>query len=191
MNTNSQDISASVQPYFSEEEIRTLYKLNCIKTPGYLLIIKGATQPEGRNLHIEDVTRFCQKWGISISAFYRAAKTLEGEHGIKVIAKLGRVSRYLEAEIRDRLHQKLGGEIEVSIPVGRIDLLTATELIEVKQIKEWKDALGQVLSYSAFFPNHIKRIHLFGLANSSKLAIAQLTCSSLHVSVTFEESCDG
>lgn len=49
-----------------------------------------------------------------------------------------------------------------STPAGIIDILTATELIEVKDWVAWKSALGQVLAYARFFPNHQKSIYFFG-----------------------------
>jgi DNA-binding MarR family transcriptional regulator len=92
-----------------------------------------------------------------------------------------------ERRIRDRLKVELGGEIEVATAVGRIDLLTATEVIEIKNINDWKEALGKLLAYSAFFPEHSKRIHLFGRVDLTKLALAQATCSEFGITVTFEE----
>lgn len=89
--------------------------------------------------------------------------------------------------VRHRLKSELGGQTEVVIAVGRIDLLTATEVIEIKNIDDWKEALGKILAYSAFFPNHSKRIHLFGKQNLAKLALAQGTCSEFGITVTFEE----
>jgi DNA-binding MarR family transcriptional regulator len=92
-----------------------------------------------------------------------------------------------ERRIQDRLQVELGGEVEVSTAVGRIDLLTATEVIEIKNINDWKEALGKLLAYSAFFPEHSKRIHLFGRCDLAKLALAQATCSEFGITVTFEE----
>lgn len=92
-----------------------------------------------------------------------------------------------ERRIRDRLKLELGGEIEVATAVGRIDLLTATEVIEIKNINDWKEALGKILAYSAFFCEHSKRIHLFGRCDLAKLALAQATCSEFGITVTFEE----
>lgn len=94
-----------------------------------------------------------------------------------------------EKTIRDRLQNQLGGLIEVSTPVGRIDLLTDTEIIEIKPTKTWKAAMGQVLAYGAFYPNHQKRIHLFGSKrhiNSSEPLIREML-ADLSVFVTFEE----
>lgn len=61
---------------------------------------------------------------------------------------------------------QMGGEIEVETPFGYIDLLTDTKLIEIKNALHWKHALGQILSYSNFFPSHEKWIYLFDMKDS-------------------------
>lgn len=63
-----------------------------------------------------------------------------------------------EAEVVARY----SGRTEVVTPVGRIDILTPTLIIEVKRIKQWKSALGQVLAYHHFYPNHQPHLILFG-----------------------------
>ncbi|MBE9018895.1 hypothetical protein C7Y66_11005 [Chroococcidiopsis sp. CCALA 051] len=97
-------------------------------------------------------------------------------------------SNSVEYQIRDRLHAELGGLVEVITPAGRIDLLTDTEIIEVKAVKDWKAALGQILVYSGFYPQHQKRLHLFGTA-SALLALADIEVAVLGfaVKVTGEE----
>lgn len=95
-----------------------------------------------------------------------------------------------EKQIRDRLHQELGGLIEVATPVGRIDLLTNTEVIEVKHVQNWKSALGQVLAYSGFYPEHQKRIHLFGENGLAALRAAKNTCEAFRITVSYEEAQD-
>ena len=89
-----------------------------------------------------------------------------------------------EKIVRDRLMSLIGGQPEVSTPVGRIDLLTDTEIIEVKRVADWKSAMGQVLAYANFYPQHAKRIHLFGEEAPTTDAIA--ICSQLGIAVTFE-----
>lgn len=93
----------------------------------------------------------------------------------------------IETKIRDRMKEELGGAVEVVTPVGRIDLLTATEIIEIKRINDWKEALGQLLAYSPSFPQHTKRIHLFGKSDLAKLTAARTTCKEFNITVTFEE----
>jgi len=92
-----------------------------------------------------------------------------------------------EQQVRDRLHIELGGQSEVVTAVGRIDLLTDTQIIEVKEFCQWKSAMGQVLAYSAFFPEHQKRIHLFGSSKDlKKLGAVISVCSSFDILVTDE-----
>jgi hypothetical protein len=62
---------------------------------------------------------------------------------------------------------KIGGEIEVETPFGNIDLLTDTQIIEIKIASQWKHALGQILSYSEFYPLHEKWIYLFDMNHLS------------------------
>lgn len=89
-----------------------------------------------------------------------------------------------EQQVRDRLQSQLGGLIEVATPAGRIDLLTDTEIIEVKHVSEWKSAIGQVLAYSGFYPEHGKRIHLWGKKGEIASATALAICLSFEVKVT-------
>lgn len=96
---------------------------------------------------------------------------------------------YIEASVRSCLlfREFSDGMTEVSCPAGRIDLLTHDQIIEVKRITDWKSALGQILVYSAYYPEHQKRIHLFGSeADREKLLDIELSCSAFDVLVTFE-----
>jgi len=52
-------------------------------------------------------------------------------------------------------------KIEVETPAGFIDLLTSTEIIEIKRAINWKNAIGQVISYGFYYPRHKKVIYLF------------------------------
>jgi len=49
----------------------------------------------------------------------------------------------------------------IKTPVGYIDVLTDTKIIEVKQINLWKHALGQVKCYGYYYPDKQKWIYLF------------------------------
>jgi hypothetical protein len=91
-----------------------------------------------------------------------------------------------EYEIQRRMQAELGGKIEVYTPTGRIDLVTETEVIEIKKIASWKDAFGEVVIKGRSFPTHSKRIHLFG--ESDKLLSTIVShCEVLDVAVTFEQ----
>lgn len=67
-----------------------------------------------------------------------------------------------EKEIQLRLAVETGGQTEVETPAGYIDLLTEDKVIEIKEIGQWKAAIGQILAYGMFFPEKEKWIYLFG-----------------------------
>lgn len=46
--------------------------------------------------------------------------------------------------------------------IGIPDILTESQIIEVKHGKNWKHAIGQLLVYKLYYPEHLARIHLFG-----------------------------
>ena len=65
-------------------------------------------------------------------------------------------SNNIEKQIQIRLLKELGGEIEVKTEFGDIDLLTKTEIIEIKNGMNWKHGLGKLCVYSEYFPEHKK-----------------------------------
>jgi hypothetical protein len=77
----------------------------------------------------------------------------------------------------------LGGCIEVETEVGYIDLLTDYEIIEIKDGKLWKHALGQILMYSVDYPNHKKRIHLFDIEKNKMI---EDRCNIYNIKVSYE-----
>jgi hypothetical protein len=95
-------------------------------------------------------------------------------------------TRGIEARIRDRLHAELGGEIEVQTIYGPIDLLTATHLIEIKRIDDWKEGFGQLLVKCKKFPQHKLRLHLFGKSDRI-LRNIKARCKEFDITVTYEE----
>lgn len=91
-----------------------------------------------------------------------------------------------EKRIQANLYAKLGGKMEIITPLGDIDLLTDDQIIEIKTFKNWKAALGQLLVYSKFYPNHQKRLYLFDRKIPSKLALIKDACAEYDVLVDFE-----
>jgi len=91
-----------------------------------------------------------------------------------------------ESDYSDALSRKLDGKREVTTLAGRIDVLTQTEVIEVKPVVAWKCALGQVLVYGDYYPSHQKRIHLFGETQESFLNMIRKHCGKRNVIVTWE-----
>lgn len=91
-----------------------------------------------------------------------------------------------EVDYSDKLASELNGKREAVTLAGNIDVLTATEVIEVKVVKAWKCALGQVLVYGSYYPSHKKRIHLFGETQELFLKMIKSHCSRFKVIVTWE-----
>ncbi len=96
-----------------------------------------------------------------------------------------------EHEVRDSLSRRLGATIEVPTPSGSIDVLSKNEVIEVKHYRAWKNAIGQVIAYSFYYPSHKKRVHLFAQKGdkmaSKYVQLATPVCSTYGIDVTFEE----
>ncbi|MCS7293571.1 MAG: hypothetical protein RMI89_11495 [Gloeomargarita sp. SKYBB_i_bin120] len=91
-----------------------------------------------------------------------------------------------ESLVRDQLAQTIpGSQTEVSTPYGRIDILTPTEVIEVKRAAQWKQAMGQVQIYAQVYPHHRPRIHLFGPVKNKTLI--RKTCRARGIRCTFAE----
>lgn len=100
-------------------------------------------------------------------------------------------SRVKECSVRDALASLVGGESEVETPAGFIDVLSDTEVIEVKYYKQWKHGLGQVLAYQSYYPCLARRLHLFAhvgdVDTRNYFALAKNVCDGHAVKVTFEE----
>lgn len=89
-----------------------------------------------------------------------------------------------ETFYQNLLHKELGGKKEVNTPAGRIDLLTDTELIEIKKYEKWKSAIGQLLSYSHFYPAHKKILALFGNSDKNNKSLTTI-CEELDIIIRY------
>jgi hypothetical protein len=96
------------------------------------------------------------------------------------------VAEHLERHYRDDMLNELEGEAEVQTPAGRIDIMTADEIIEVKEIHQWKAALGQILAYSFYHEGKTCRLHLFGEADGETVRTIDSVCEKYNVRVTYE-----
>ena len=94
--------------------------------------------------------------------------------------------RHPERDVRDRLQSQLGGQVEAYTRYGLIYLLTATELIEIKTVDRWKDAVGHILAKAHRYPNHAKRLHLFSSEEPILETIEQV-CTPHNIRVTYEK----
>ena len=92
-----------------------------------------------------------------------------------------------EKDYSDYLAEELDGEREVPVPSGRIDVLTETEIIEVKEKADWLEAVEQVNRYSTYFPYKTKRIHLFGKSAKYSDSYISQYCEALNIRATFHK----
>jgi hypothetical protein len=69
---------------------------------------------------------------------------------------------------------------------NRLYILT-TQIIEIKNITHWKSALGQILSYGSFYPEHQKILYLFN-KTESKIDTIQIEniCKKYQIEVRYD-----
>lgn len=93
-----------------------------------------------------------------------------------------------EEVVQKKLEKSLGGGHQQT-DAGIIDILTETEIVEIKEWKNWKEAIGQLIAYGHYYPNHQKRMHLFGETPNEKLrAVIFTICAENRIRVTFEKA---
>jgi hypothetical protein len=126
-----------------------------------------------------------QRADIGRSAYMNAIGKLHDAHLLPDWCKIQR-RMHPERDVRDRLQTKLGGKVEAYTKWGLIDLLTETELIEVKIVHQWKDAIGHIIAKSRAFPTHTKRLHLFG-PDDPRLDHIEEVCTECNIQITFEK----
>lgn len=90
-----------------------------------------------------------------------------------------------ETAIALLLWKREGGEREVMLPFGRVDLVTDEYVIEVKHVSKWLEAT-KVLAYTAYIPNRKPRVHLFGMHFKNTREQILEVLGQLGITVTFE-----
>lgn len=58
------------------------------------------------------------------------------------------VSQQYEKDFQLLIQQEMGGEIEVAVTSGRVDLVTEEYAIEIEFASKWKQSIGQALWYA-------------------------------------------
>jgi hypothetical protein len=139
-----------------------------------------------RNRHTPTIEETLKATNISRSTYNTATAKLEPYQLLPEWSKVQRRNQP-ERAVRDRLQTQLGGQTEAPTPWGPVDLLTASEIIEVKALHLWKEAFGHLILKSKFFPNHTKRLHLYA-PNDLNLKKVIEECQEFNIKVTFEET---
>lgn len=92
---------------------------------------------------------------------------------VRLVTKHDRIKMRLAAELRSR---GVPHKVEALCDVGRVDILTEAEAIEVKATRQWKHGMGQALAYGDC-TGTLARLHLYGprrLAMAEEEMIARL-----------------
>lgn len=148
-----------------------------------------ARKYKGRNIARMRFAQIKSLLSCSVSLSEAFNKTIEDTKNIKIKADShNRNSQQsTERKIQMRLEKELKGKTNVVVPVGYIDVLTSTEIIEIKQASDWKYAVGQVMCYALYYPSHQKRLHLFGDTHEKFQQLVQECCLNLNIRVTWED----
>jgi hypothetical protein len=107
-----------------------------------------------------------------------------------LLPKLKSAFKKYEKGVSDALSKRENGKREFITASGRVDIVTKTEVIEVKRWKQWKGAIGQALVYALDLAKK-PRVHLHvPLDESATFEIQQShiesCCAALNVRMTIE-----
>lgn len=130
--------------------------------------------------------RYCNHKARQAIAYFNKHKTFDGFVYSDVGSGLRSPEKRVQASVLGKMGNMFNPVIEVNTPVGKIDILTDEEIIEVKRVSGWKSAVGQILTYGFYYPNHRKRIHLFGICSPNTKQLIHLHCEQLNIHVTWQ-----
>jgi hypothetical protein len=87
------------------------------------------------------------------------SKTMNGENYAGIETEINTELR-LENQVQPLIEREFQGR-HIRVPGGIIDVFNDRMLCEIKRWDSWKEAIGQIIAYSATFPGHKKHIHFF------------------------------
>lgn len=91
----------------------------------------------------------------------------------------------LESEIAIEVKERFGGDSEIDCKYGCIDLLTESQVVEIKNVINWKQGLGQVLVYGLCYPEKERLLVLFNCNEKTKINEISSACSFFEVNIIF------
>jgi len=149
----------------------------------------NARKYKGRNIVR---IRFAQiksllSYGLALDEAFKKTIIDTNDLILKADSKKSFSPKGVERKIQLRFKKELEAKVNVIVPVGYIDALTLTEVIEIKEAMCWKHAIGQVMCYSLYYPTHQKRLHLFGDTHKDFRQLVEGCCFKLNIRVTWEE----
>lgn len=83
------------------------------------------------------------------------------------------------------VNYKIEVPIKLEYKIFKIDILTETEIIEIKNFKNFMKAIGQILIYSQYYPKHKKRIHFFNIKKDTPIEFLKNICEKYDIRLTF------
>ena len=180
----------------SQEFLEELSKTKQLSIENLVQItIDGENENRGTWVHPQVATYIAQwispKFAVKVSDWIEEWKNSSNENKKVYCGELEHLSSYnkmqIEKEIQQKLQKSLDAQIEVETPIGYIDILTDTQIIEIKNITHWKSALGQILSYGSFYPEHQKILYLFN-KTESKIDTIQIEniCKKYQIEVRYD-----
>ena len=159
-------------------------------------IKKGGNQKkQGSWIHPLLVTNLAMwissDFGLKISEWIEEWKKHSEENEKKYFYELSRIkpskNNQREKEIQIILAKKLNAKIEIETQSGFIDVMTKESIIEIKEFSKWKGAMGQILSYSIYYPEKEKIIYLFGEIDDLLLPIIKETYQKYDIKLCIYE----
>lgn len=92
----------------------------------------------------------------------------------------------MEKKVQDMLLLQVGGQTEVHVPTGRVDILTPFFVIEIKHGRSWMHGIGQLQAYGQYFPERRKILQLFGnIPVNTTVEVIKTTCHAIDIDVWF------
>ena len=68
--------------------------------------------------------------------------------------------------------------------------MTDKQLIEIKNANGWKSAVGQLLMYGHYYPNHQKVMYLFDVKEHTDIDLIKYHCQDFFIDVVTESDVD-
>lgn len=132
-------------------------------------VTKGGCS-NGSWAHPAVITRMAQwiseDFGVKVSIWIDKLKAIDpavsDEYTTSLECLVPTYNLQIEADVRKRLALDTDGTQCVIGRFGEIDLVTEDEVIEIKFVKRYTHALGQVLGHSKSLPGKKPRVHFFG-----------------------------
>lgn len=100
------------------------------------------------------------------------------------------VSCKKEYYIVKKLKEIIGGKCEIKTDSGYIDLMNETHIIEIKELKNWKAAIGQIICYGLYYPDKQKKIILFHKPYQHQNVLKDTiinVCGKINIEIDFYE----